>query len=156
VLVSTLYRKFFLGLKYINAFREYQAKKSVHRTKEENEERIKNLVVSAANHWRGIARQFKRHDHPDDGRDCHCVQNTQDTEIYLSSDISDRANYHCTSQSITNAFTDASRGHPSCIEAEDDENVDNYTYNENSDLTWVKRWASIAPQVEGRITRVDY
>ncbi|KAL7316756.1 hypothetical protein PS15m_003206 [Mucor circinelloides] len=147
VLISTMYRKFFLGLKYINAFREYQAKQ-VHR-----KDRIQNIVASAAAHWRDLAFQFKRHNHPNDGRSCDCETSSQDGQSFLNSDIKERANYHISKQGIQDAFVDSSKGHPSCIPSEEDE--DRNTYDKDSDLTWVKRWASISPVVEGRIVRVN-
>ncbi|KAI9274933.1 Metallo-dependent phosphatase-like protein [Helicostylum pulchrum] len=151
VLVSTLYRKFFLGLKYINAFREYQAKNALQ------EDRIKKLVESAASHWRNVAMQFKRHNHPDDGRSCECLTDDQDGASFLKSDISVRADFHSSRQGIQEAFIDASRGHPGCIDPEEIEDVQGQSkYNKESDISWVKRWASISPTVEGRIVRVDY
>ncbi|KAI8636557.1 hypothetical protein BD408DRAFT_425946 [Parasitella parasitica] len=147
VLISTMYRKFFLGLKYINAFREYQAN-HVHR-----KDRINQLVASAAAHWRDLSFQFKRHNHPNDGRSCDCETSSQDGQSFLDSAIADRANYHISKQGIQDAFVDASKGHPSCIAAEEDE--DRGKYDQENDLTWVKRWASISPAVEGRIVRVD-
>lgn len=147
VLISTMYRKFFLGLKYINAFREYQAKQ-VHR-----KDHIQNIVASAAAHWRNLAFQFKRHNHPNDGRSCDCETSSQDGQSFLNSDITERANYHISKQGIQDAFVDSSKGHPSCIPSEEDEDRD--TYDKDSDLTWVKRWASISPVVEGRIVRVN-
>lgn len=151
VLVSTLYRKYFLGLKYINAFREYQAK-HVHQ-----EDRIKKLVASAAAHWRNVSMQFKRHNHPNDGRDCDCDTSSQDGRSFLDSDIKQRANYHISREGIQDAFVDSSKGHPGCIDSEDSEDNDvESKYNKDNDLSWVKRWASIGPVVEGRIVRVDY
>lgn len=147
VLISTMYRKFFLGLKYINAFREYQAK-NVHR-----KERIHKIVASAAAHWRDLSFQFKRHNHPNDGRSCDCETSSQDGQSFLNSDIAERANYHISKQGIQDAFVDSSKGHPSCIDAEEEEDQDKY--NKGNDISWVKRWASISPVVEGRIVRVD-
>ncbi|CEP09935.1 hypothetical protein [Parasitella parasitica] len=147
VLISTMYRKFFLGLKYINAFREYQAK-HVHRR-----DRIQQLVASAAAHWRDMSLQFKRHNHPIDGRSCDCETSSQDGQSFLDSAITDRASYHTSKQGIQDAFEDSSKGHPGCLDPEEDE--DERKYDKDSDLTWVKRWASISPVVEGRIVRVD-
>lgn len=150
VLVSTLYRKFFLGLKYINAFREYQAK-HVHKA-----DRVKELVVSAASHWRNLAMQFKRHNHPNDGRNCDCDTSSVDGKAFLDSDIKERANFHISREGISDAFVDSSRGHPDCIDAEESEGSGNECrYNKDNDISWVKRWASISPMVEGRIVRVD-
>lgn len=150
VLVSTLYRKYFLGLKYINAFREYQAKNAHH------EDRVKKLVETAASHWRKVALQFKRHNHPEDGRDCDCETSSQDETAFLESDIKDRADYHISRQGIQEAFIDSSRGHPVCIESEDADPKGEKNNKEDDDDSWVKRWASICPVVEGRIVRVDY
>ncbi|KAI7891813.1 Metallo-dependent phosphatase-like protein [Mucor mucedo] len=151
VLVSTLYRKYFLGLKYINAFREYQAKHVHH------EDRIKKLVASAAAHWRSVSKQFRRHNHPNDGRDCDCDTSSQDGRSFLESDIKQRADYHISTEAIGDAFVDSSKGHPNCIDSEDaEENGPNSKYNADNDVSWVKRWASISPVVEGRIVRVDY
>lgn len=150
VLVSTLYRKFFLGLKYINAFREYQAK-HVHKA-----DRVKELVASAANHWRNLAMQFKRHNHPNDGRNCDCDTSSVDGKAFLDSDIKERANFHISREGISDAFVDSSRGHPDCIDAEESEGSGSECrYNKDNDISWVKRWASISPMVEGRIVRVD-
>ncbi|CAO3679079.1 hypothetical protein CU097_014074 [Rhizopus azygosporus] len=151
VLVSTLYRRFFLGLKYINAFREYQAKHA------HNESRVKKLVASAAAHWRNVALQFKGHDHPDDGRECDCETRSQDGELFLNSDIKERANYHISREGISDAFVDSSKGHPDCIDPEDVEEKQNECrYDKEYEQSWVKRWCSISPVVEGRIVRVDY
>lgn len=150
VLISTMYRKFFLGLKYINAFKEYQAK-HVH-----DQERIKEFVASAANHWRKLAFQFKRHNHSDDVKDCNCDTSSQDGRAFLNSDIKERANYHISREGISDAFVDSSKGHPHCIDAEEDEvDGNNAKYDKGNEMTWVKRWASISPTVEGRIVRVD-
>ncbi|CAO3611593.1 unnamed protein product [Mucor hiemalis] len=150
VLVSTLYRKFFLGLKYINAFREYQAK-HVHK-----EDRVKKLVVSAASHWRNLAMQFKRHNHPNDGRSCDCDTNSVDGKTFLDSDIKERANFHISREGISDAFVDSSRGHPECIDAEEaEDNGNECRYDKDNDISWVKRWASISPMIEGRIVRVE-
>ncbi|EIE88071.1 hypothetical protein RO3G_12782 [Rhizopus delemar RA 99-880] len=148
VLVSTLYRRFFLGLKYINAFREYHA--------DQAHDRVKKLVASAAAHWRTVALQFKRHNHPDDGRDCDCETNSQDGRSFLNSDIKERAHYHTSRESISDAFEDSGRGHPACIAAEEEEHEEEGKYDENHEQSWVKRWCSISPVVEGRIVRVDY
>lgn len=151
VLVSTLYRKYFLGLKYINAFREYQAKHVHH------EDRIKKLVASAAAHWRNVSKQFKRHNHPNDGRECDCDTSSQDGRSFLDSDIKQRADYHISHEAMHDAFVDSSKGHPNCIDSEDmEDSGEHHKYNADSDVSWVKRWASISPVVEGRIVRVDY
>lgn len=151
VLVSTLYRKFFLGLKYINAFREYQAQ-NVHK-----EDRIRQLVASAATHWKNVSRQFKKHNHPDDGRECNCDADSQDGRSFLESDVKERANYSISREGISDAFVDSSNGHPSCLDSEEVEDKSNECrYDKKSEISWVKRWASIAPVIEGRIVRVDY
>jgi hypothetical protein len=151
VLVSTLYRKFFLGLKYINAFREYQAK-HLHQ-----EDRLKKLAVSAGNHWRKVAMQFKRHNHPNDDRNCDCDTSSVDGKSFLDSDITQRANYHTSREGISDAFVDSSRGHPDCIDPEETEDkIPECKYDKDNEISWVKRWASISPVVEGRIVRVDY
>ncbi|KAG0793734.1 hypothetical protein G6F29_010133 [Rhizopus arrhizus] len=142
VLVSTLYRRFFLGLKYINAFREYHA--------DHAHDRVKKLVASAAAHWRTVALQFKRHNHPDDGRDCDCETNSQDGRSFLNSDIKERAHYHTSRESISDAFEDSGRGHPACIAAEEEEHEEEEKYDENHEQSWVKRWCSISPVVEAQ------
>lgn len=147
MLVSTLYRRFFLGLKYINAFREYHA--------EHDPERLKRRVASMAAHWRQVALQFKRHNHSEDESECDCETDSGDGRLFLNSDIKDRANYHTSRKSIRDAFLDSGRGHPHCILAEEEEETET-KYDVDQEHTWIKRWCSISPQVEGRIVRVDY
>ena len=149
VLVSTLYRRFFLGLKYINAFREFQAK-HVHRV-----DRVKKLALSAANHWRKVAMQFRRHEHNDEECNSDCDTDSIDGKAFLKSDIKSRADYHISRDGISDAFEDSCRGHPDCIDSEETEDKSNECkYDKDTNVSWVKRWASISPTVEGRIVQV--
>ncbi|KAI9281605.1 Metallo-dependent phosphatase-like protein [Sporodiniella umbellata] len=140
VMVSTLYRRFFLGLKYINAYREYHA---AHRS-----DHVRRKVASIAAYWKQVATQFKRHHHPEDGRECDCETDSSDGHTFLNSAIQDRAHYHTSRKSITDAFLDSGKGHPECIVAEDEEEKMETQYDQNQQEPWVKRWCSISPQVE--------
>ncbi|KAF7727302.1 hypothetical protein EC973_007818 [Apophysomyces ossiformis] len=135
VLISTLYRRFFLGLKYLNAFREFIIKQR-HGDDEERKrkERIQNLVATAANHWRHLATKFETN---------HEIQ---------------KEPHHPSEAKIVQAFDNAVQGHPTCLVAEDEEDEQSEPealYPDESQDPWIKRWASIGPVIQGRIVQVD-
>ncbi|KAI8388837.1 Metallo-dependent phosphatase-like protein [Radiomyces spectabilis] len=153
VLVTTLYRKFFLGLKYFNAFREslINRKKRMEDKKKHDNERIQRVVAAAANHWLKMASQLQPEE--DDDEKSHYRGS------FSSDKVEDRAEYNCTDDCMINALHDANQGHPSCIAAEDDEDKDpepGKRYPNDEGESWLKRWASISPSVQGRIVQVDY
>ncbi|KAG0171895.1 hypothetical protein DFQ28_003804 [Apophysomyces sp. BC1034] len=137
VLVSTLYRRFFLGLKYLNAFREFIIKHRHNNEEEERKkkERIQNLVATAANHWRHLATKFETH-YDDPEKDSH----------------------HTTETNMVQVFDNAVQGHPTCLVTEDEEDEQSEPealYPDESQDPWIKRWASIGPGIQGRIVRVE-
>ncbi|CAO3597150.1 unnamed protein product [Absidia cylindrospora] len=180
VLISTLYRKFFLGLKYVNAFREHFAKqhpeqqqqqqqiKENHETAATSKEHVDLLVASIDTHWRKEALKIQQHNHPLDGRTCDCPSSAE-CQKYLSYQVGVRAKWHCFPDSIMDALEGAQLGHPSCIRSEEEEENDTpspdsmYDWNNNSNKklehdrheSWVKRWASICPIVQGRLIQLD-
>ncbi|KAI8978565.1 Metallo-dependent phosphatase-like protein [Pilobolus umbonatus] len=98
VLISTIYRKFFLGSKYINAIREYHA--------EHGHKRIQDLVIQAANKWRKAT--FDSH------AECQC-----DSHDINPDHISSK-------EGINEALHSSDEGHPECIKSEDDEEEEDY------------------------------
>jgi 2',3'-cyclic-nucleotide 2'-phosphodiesterase (5'-nucleotidase family) len=126
LIVSTLYRKFFLGLKYVNALQDTLTQKHHH------DEKVQAIVASVAHKWRKKA--SSRPESPE----------RPET----------KALRHCTTAAIRKAFSGSIRGHPECIKSESDDEDDEH--HPTSDSHWVRRWASIAPTVDGRIITVDY
>ncbi|KAI8088877.1 Metallo-dependent phosphatase-like protein [Halteromyces radiatus] len=176
VFMSTIYRKFFLGLKYINAFREHFVKQHQNDKKYNNDldhheekarkEHVDLLVASIARHWRKEALKIQEHNHPLDGRTCGCPSST-DCQKYFSHQVEVRAKWHCLNDSIMDALEGAQLGHPSCIRSEDEEDAVEsgesekmYTWNDSNIVqqrqeSWIKRWASICPIVQGRLIQLD-
>ncbi|OAD79533.1 hypothetical protein PHYBLDRAFT_129957 [Phycomyces blakesleeanus NRRL 1555(-)] len=140
LLISTLYRKFFLGLKYLNAVRENLVKPVAAKIAREKKKRIDQLVASAASHWRKV------------------TQDIQASRDHEPEDIEGRAEFHVTEEGVLQAFEDSSQGHPNCISPEEDEDKvsepEEMYKHEEEDTSWVKRWASIGPVIQGRIYRV--
>jgi hypothetical protein len=133
LIISTLFRKFFLGLKYINAIQDSLANKRRH------DEKVKEVVASVATKWKQKAAAGSQRDENLVSPNPHPVKKALD---------------HCTTSGIRNAFSGSTQGHPDCIGSEsDDEDDDSDRHNENH---WIRRWATIAPSVDGRIVEVDY
>lgn len=153
VFISTIFRKFFLGLKYTNAFREHFV--SQHQTDhhvdeaEARKEHVDHLVASIARHWRKEAIKIQAHNHPLDNRACNCPSSS-DCQKYLSHQIEVRAKWHCLNDQIMDALDSSQLGHPACIPSEDEEDQDPFPHE-----SWIKRWASIGPIVQGRLVQLD-
>ncbi|KAI9286286.1 Metallo-dependent phosphatase-like protein [Umbelopsis sp. AD052] len=126
LIISTLYRKFFLGLKYVNALQDTLSEKHHH------DEKVQAIVASVAHKWRNKA--------------AHRTESSEPPET--------KALRHCTTAVIRKAFTGSIRGHPECVKSESDDEEDDEVHP-TSDSHWVRRWASIAPTVDGRIITVD-
>lgn len=132
VIISTLFRRFFLGLKYVNALRDSLTQKHIR------QEKVKDVVAMAARKWRQKAAG---------------IQNNE--KIDLSDLPTDqKAKVHCSTSGIRNALSGSTRGHPDCIASESDDEDDKT--DRNSHQHWIRRWATIAPSVDGRIVEVDY
>jgi hypothetical protein len=138
VFISTIFRKFFLGLKYINAFREHY-----HHQEQENDDgkqrHVDGLVASIAKHWRHEALKFK----PNNGGGNEEEEKKQD-------------------RWMVDALDGAQLGHPSCLRSEEEEEQEEQEqdggmqeYKQHQQEGWVKRWASISPVVQGRLVQLD-
>ncbi|CAO3651839.1 unnamed protein product [Cunninghamella blakesleeana] len=178
VFISTIFRKFFLGLKYINAFREHFVKHhqdsetrnkndicNAHDNEHTRKEHVDKLVASIARHWKKEARKIQAHNHPLDGRPCDCPS-SEACQTYLSHEIEMRAKWHCLNDTIMDALDGSQLGHPSCIQSEEDEDNDtSYDWQEEQEKekniqqkqheSWTKRWASIGPVVQKRLVQLD-
>ncbi|CAO3601047.1 unnamed protein product [Absidia cylindrospora] len=130
VFISTIFRKFFLGLKYINAFREhYHPKQQQEEVEEAKKQHVDGLVASIAKHWRKEASKL-HHQHDDNDEE---------------------------QKWMVDALDGAQLGHPDCIrsEEEEEENDGIEAYKQHQRDGWVKRWASISPTVQGRLVQLD-
>ncbi|ORX63077.1 Metallo-dependent phosphatase [Hesseltinella vesiculosa] len=195
VLITTIYRKFFLGLKYINAFREHFIKQ--HQPDEPSlpfptptptppptgqpeqdkarKEHVDALVASIARHWRKEALKFHggtehhQHDNPVDKKPCAC----KDGQTYISHQVEVRAKWHCLNDTIMDALDSSGLGHPACLRSEEEEDrrptpplslyewpskqesQPDTDYTDAMHESWIKRWASIGPVVQGRLVQLD-
>ncbi|ORZ07202.1 Metallo-dependent phosphatase-like protein [Absidia repens] len=140
VFISTIFRKFFLGLKYINAFREhYHPKQDQDQDDEQaKKQHVDGLVASIAKHWRKEASKLHQQQpqpKQDDGEQ----------------------------KWMTDALDGAQLGHPDCIRSEEEEEKEEVdrlqdgieAYKQHQRDGWVKRWASISPTVQGRLVQLD-
>ncbi|KAI8339987.1 Metallo-dependent phosphatase-like protein [Chlamydoabsidia padenii] len=153
VFISTIFRKFFLGLKYINAFREHFVNQHQitdnHKVSAARKEHVDLLVASIARHWRKEAIKIQAHNHPLDNRMCDCPSSS-DCQKYLSHQVEIRAKWHCLNDTIMDALDGAQLGHPACIPSEEEEDQHQCLHD-----SWIKRWASICPIVQGRLIQLD-
>ncbi|KAI8329869.1 5'-nucleotidase [Chlamydoabsidia padenii] len=133
VFISTLFRRYFLGLKYINAFREHAIKHGGHpgHVTEPTKDYVDKLVVSIARQWHKEA-----------------VAKLQGDEDMMKKSLHG-----------------SQLGHPSCIRSEEEEDPEEdpesmYDWNDtgikhSQQASWIKRWASISPVVQGRLVQLD-
>ncbi|KAJ2963091.1 hypothetical protein NQZ79_g1800 [Umbelopsis isabellina] len=135
VIISTLFRRFFLGLKYVNALQD-----SLTESHNRNE-RVKELVMTTALKWRQKASSGTK---------------GGDAVVPNGGTGHQKAHHHCSTAAIRKALSGSVQGHPSCIGSESDEEEEEQTVKPQDESHWVQRWASIAPSIDGRIIEVDY
>ncbi|KAM3578500.1 hypothetical protein VKS41_004553 [Umbelopsis sp. WA50703] len=135
VIISSLYRRFFLGLKYVNALQDSLTESHIRK------ERVKELVVNTALKWRQKASSGT---------------NGGDAVVQNGMSVHQKAAHHCSTAAIRNALSGSVQGHPSCIGSESDEEEEDQEIEPHDESHWVQRWASIDPSIDGRIVEVDY
>lgn len=126
VFISTIFRRFFLGLKYVNAFREHCTKHGYAdgTITEPTKDHVDHLVASIARHWKKEA--------------------------------IGKANPHQEGISLGEALRGSQLGHPSCLEDDEAGSLhDDVELKQSQQASWAQRWASISPTVQGRLVQID-
>jgi hypothetical protein len=129
VFISTIFRRFFLGLKYVNAFREHCTKHGYvdgAAVTEPTKDHVDHLVASIARHWKKEA-----------------IGKTNHHGISLDEALHGSQLGH---PSCLDDDNDDEASSPL---------YDDHELKQSQQASWAQRWATISPTVQGRLVQID-